>query len=106
MTKKEAQKIRSAFANGYEFPFGGGFLEKCDMNEVNIHAQLLDELLHRAVEEHNAVWTQNKGLIQCSMCGFGMFADGFFFYNGECIAANNSDFRPNYCPNCGAKMND
>lgn len=37
MTEKEAQKIRSAYANGYEFPFGNGFEEKCDMNEVNRH---------------------------------------------------------------------
>lgn len=29
MTNKEANKIRSAYANGFEYPFGNGSLENC-----------------------------------------------------------------------------
>ena len=43
MTEMEARKIRSAYSNGFQFPFGGGFLEKCDMDEVNRTAELLDD---------------------------------------------------------------
>ena len=35
MTEMEAQKIRSAYSNGFQYPFGGGFAENCDMDEVN-----------------------------------------------------------------------
>ena len=46
MTEKEAQKIRSAYANEYEFSFGNGFEEKCDMNEVNHHQWLWKSAKH------------------------------------------------------------
>ena len=48
MTEKEATKIRSAFSNGFQFPFGRGDIENCDMNEVNRHAELLDEAIKKA----------------------------------------------------------
>lgn len=51
MTAKEASKIRSGFCNGYEFPFGGGNAEKCDMEEVNRHAELLDEALKKQIAQ-------------------------------------------------------
>ena len=52
----------------------------------------------------HARWETPRALIQCSKCGFGMFPDGYYFEDGECAHANESWFRPNYCPNCGAKM--
>lgn len=48
-------------------------------------------------------WTTPRGIIECSKCGFGMFPDGYFFEFGECVHANESQYRPNFCPNCGAK---
>lgn len=49
-------------------------------------------------------WVMPKGIIECSECGFGMFPDGYFFEFGECKHANESQYRPNYCPHCGARM--
>lgn len=49
MTNEEARRIRSAFCNGVEYPFGGGFIEKCDMDEINRHAELLDEALKKQI---------------------------------------------------------
>ena len=49
-------------------------------------------------------WVRKKALIQCDLCGFGLFPDGYFFKNGECTHSNEPSYRPNYCPNCGAKM--
>ena len=49
-------------------------------------------------------WIRVKGIIQCNICGFGLFPDGYFFENGECTHSNEQDYRLNFCPNCGAKM--
>ena len=49
-------------------------------------------------------WERNKSIVQCDVCGFGLFPDGYFFENGECTHANEQNFRLNFCPNCGAKM--
>ena len=49
MTNEEARKIRSAFNNGFEYPFGGGFVENCNMEEVNRHAEILDEAIERQI---------------------------------------------------------
>lgn len=49
-------------------------------------------------------WECNKSIVQCDVCGFGLFPDGYFFENGECTHANEQNFRLNFCPNCGAKM--
>ena len=49
-------------------------------------------------------WIRVKGIIQCDICGFGLFPDGYFFENGECTHSNEQDYRLNFCPNCGAKM--
>lgn len=51
MTIVEAQKIRSAFCNGYEFPFGNGDLEECCMDEVERHVELLDEALQKQIPQ-------------------------------------------------------
>lgn len=49
-------------------------------------------------------WTTPRAIIECSKCGFGMFPDGYFFEFGECVHANESQYRPNFCPNCGVKL--
>lgn len=49
-------------------------------------------------------WTTPRAIIECSKCGFGMFPDGYFFEFGECVHAYESQYRPNFCPNCGAKL--
>ena len=49
-------------------------------------------------------WLRVKGIIQCDICGFGLFPDGYFFENGECTHSNEQNYRLNFCPNCGAKM--
>jgi len=49
-------------------------------------------------------WKWDKSTIQCSVCGFGMFPYGYFFMGGECFSANDSEYKPPYCPNCGADM--
>ena len=49
-------------------------------------------------------WTMPRAIIECSKCGFGMFPDGYFFEFGECVHANESQYRPNFCPNCGVKL--
>lgn len=49
MTNEEAKKIRSAFNNGFEYPFGGGSIHACNIGEVNRHAKLLDEALEKQI---------------------------------------------------------
>lgn len=49
MTEEEARRIRSAFCNGFEFPFGGGLAENCDMEEVERHAQLLEDAINKQI---------------------------------------------------------
>lgn len=52
----------------------------------------------------HARWETPMALIQCSHCGFGMFPDSYYFDHGVCVHANESWFRPDYCPQCGARM--
>lgn len=52
----------------------------------------------------HARWETPMALIQCSHCGFGMFPDGYYFDHGVCVHANESWFGPDYCPQCGARM--
>ena len=56
------------------------------------------------VEVRHGEWVKDRATIKCSCCGFGMFQDGYFFMDGECFSTNNDKYTPNYCPNCGAKM--
>ena len=51
-------------------------------------------------------WVRKKALIQCDLCGFGLFPDGYFFKNGECTHSNEPSYRHNFCPHCGAKMDE
>lgn len=82
---------------------------KLDMQELYlpIHFQelIVDEIPSADVSPvRHGRWVRKKALIQCDLCGFGLFPDGYFFKNGECTHSNEPSYRPNYCPNCGAKM--
>lgn len=85
MTKQEAQKIRSAFCNGFEYPFGqGGFLEKCDMTEVEKHVELLDAALQKQVPERPLYYFRPDGsyYILCPRCKQAI--GGYRLYSPYC----------------------
>ena len=67
MTEKEATKIRSAFSNGFQFPFGRGDIENCDMNEVNRHAELLDEAIKKQIPQKPKVLDSGE-FYSCPNC--------------------------------------
>ena len=76
MTEKQAIKIRSAFSNGFQFPFGNGSVENCDMAEVDLHADLLDEAITRQIpkkplldECQPLIWTTMYNCPNCD-CKF------------------------------------
>ena len=82
---------------------------KFDMQELYlpVHFQefIVDEIPTADVAPvRHGRWVRKKALIQCDLCGFGLFPDGYFFKNGECTHSNEPNYRPNYCPHCGAKM--
>lgn len=54
----------------------------------------------------HAHWQPYEDTVQCSVCGFGTFMDGYFFVHGECTHADDRSFRFSFCPNCGAKMDE
>ena len=66
--------------------------------------KLEDEPPDDVVPVVHGKWLTPKALIECSECGFGMFPDAYYFNRGECTHHNESWFRPNYCPQCGARM--
>jgi succinate dehydrogenase/fumarate reductase-like Fe-S protein len=81
MTKEEAQKIRSAFSNGFEYPFGKGYRENCDMFEVERHAALLDALLNRAVAKKVSYAADCPATACCPACGVVMESGKGLFCN-------------------------
>lgn len=80
MTETEARKIRSAFSNGYEYPFGGGLLENCDMKEVSRHADLLDDAIKKQIPQkplpaellQNIFRHGDRGLLLSLRAGIGL----------------------------------
>lgn len=72
MTNEEAKKIRSAYSNGFQYPFGGGFVEKCDMAEVERVADLLDKAIKRQIPQEPALVDSRKKRIslryECPVC--------------------------------------
>lgn len=92
MTEKECQKIRSAYCNGFEYPFGGGCVENCDMDEVNRHAELLDAAIKKQIPQKPVpAKKQHERYALCYECPscHGNFA-------GTGIA--------NYCYHCGQAL--
>ena len=74
------------------------FQKLWENSEVRAKLQKLSE---RFAGAH---WEPFRDTIKCSKCGFGFFPNGVWFQDGQCIEHGNFDFRPNYCPSCGAKM--
>lgn len=68
MTETEARKIRSAFSNGYEYPFGGGLAENCDMKEVNRHAELLDDAIKKQIPKKPLLAKEHIRFSLCYVC--------------------------------------
>lgn len=86
MNKQESRKIRSAYSNGFQYSFGGGFVEKCNMTEVNRHAELLDEALEKQIPKklkyeskmpkcpHCGSWIDNCTInAYCYHCGQALY---------------------------------
>lgn len=91
MTEKEAAKIRSAYSNGFEYPFGGGFAEKCDMDEVNRHAELLDEAIKKQIPKKPIPAKQHIRLAMCYKCP-------------NCCGSFDGTGIANYCYHCGQAL--
>lgn len=97
MTEKEAAKIRSAFSNGFEYSFGGGDLSKCDMDDVNRHAELLDAALKKQIPEkpdyegdgydENGELIYDTWICPCCECKYEVDYESYAF-----------------CPNCGQAL--
>jgi len=69
MTEKEAGKIRSAFCNGVEYPFGRGFMDRCDLDEVSRHGALLDDALTKQIPQRPLpARTPLAGGYRCPRC--------------------------------------
>ena len=85
MTAKEAEKILFNIADYVEFDEDYGVLFRAPLVDATVRAvkALREEVVHGR-------WTYTDGEYEiymiCSECGW------------------DSDFRTNYCPNCGAKM--
>lgn len=88
MTEMEAQKIRSAYSNGFQYPFGGGFVENCDMDEVNRTAELLDGAIKKQIpQEPIKVCPHQKRLslqYECPTCHGKFTGTGIADYCYHC----------------------
>lgn len=95
MTEMEAQKIRSAYSNGFQYPFGGGFVENCDMDEVNRTAELLDEAIKKQMpQEPIKVCPHQKRLslqYECPTCHGKFTRTGIASYCYHCGQALDWD---------------
>ena len=91
MTETEARKIRSAFSNGYEYPFGGGLIENCDMKEVSRHADLLDDAIKKQIPQKPLPAEENILVSLCYVC-----PNCYKTFSGTGIA--------DYCYHCGQAL--
>ncbi|NBJ87910.1 hypothetical protein [Acutalibacter sp. 1XD8-36] len=93
MTEQEASRIRSAYCNGFQYPFGGGFVEKCDMDEVNRTAELLDEAIKKQIPQHPILVNNHQNrpspCYECPTC------------HGSFTGTENVA----YCYHCGQALN-
>lgn len=95
MTKNEATKIRSAFCNGYEYPFGNGLHENCDMKEVERHALILEDAINKQVPKppidgHDLLANVITCCPNCKQPIVNVW--------------NKSDYKPKYCHFCGQAL--
>ncbi|MDE6260370.1 MAG: hypothetical protein K2M42_05830 [Oscillospiraceae bacterium] len=92
MTNDEARKIRSDFSNGFQYPFGGGFVEKCDMDEVDRHAELLENAIKKQMPQEPipAYDSQEKLILcyecpTCHQCFSGIGIDNYCYHCGQAL---------------------
>lgn len=106
MTEREATKIRSAFNNGFEYPFGGGLRENCDMKEVNRHAELLDEAIKKQIPKmpirNRQETIRYTDAYSCPNCGGNFSATGVAEYCYHCGQQLDWTEFINYMPGGGA----
>lgn len=111
MIEKEAIKIRSAYSNGFEYPFGNGDTSKCDMDEVNRHAELLDIALKKQIPQKPVFEERTSGMFVDYADGHGeykanKYADWFcpccgWFVGEQYIPRRHNQQKSNYCSRCG-----
>lgn len=92
MTHEEAIKILSAFCNGFQYPFGKGFLENCDMKEVDRHAILLDDALKKNIPQRPIL--ENEQHVRYTMC----------YECPACKRRFTGTGIANYCYHCGQAL--
>lgn len=102
MTKSDARKISSAYSNGFQYPFGGGFVEKCDMDEVNRTAELLDKAINKQIPQKPILVDSHKNrlsllplLYECPACHCNFTGAGFASYCYHCGQALDWGKLPN-----------
>lgn len=96
MTKQEAIRIRSAYCNGFQFPFGAGLVENCDMTEVDRHALLLDEAIKKQISENPVDIPDNSfgdKVLSCPTCKAPIVN-----------VWNKKGYAPQYCHFCGQAL--
>lgn len=95
MTEIDAQKIRSAYSNGFQYPFGGGFVEKCDMDKVNRTAELLDNALKKQIPQEPILVNSHKSRLslryECPACHGNFTGTGIASYCYHCGQALDWD---------------
>ena len=69
--------------------------EDCIMSVKRMPAAEVTRAVH-------GTWGKDRDFIKCSACGYGMYPNYCRFMNGVCVGVGYNE--PNYCPNCGAKM--
>ena len=79
-------------------------LDEAVLRELFENSDFYAKLKKLSERYEKARWVPFRDTIKCSKCGFGFFPNSAWFQDGQCVENHNFDFRPNYCPNCGVKM--
>lgn len=92
MTDIEASKIRSAFSNGFQYAFGNGSVENCNMDEVSRHAELLDEAIKKQMPakpiKNRKETIRYTSVYSCPNCRRRITATGiadYCYHCGQCL---------------------
>ena len=95
MTEEEARRIRSAFCNGFQFPFGGGFVENCDTEEVERYAPLLDDAINKQIPKPPVDIPDlfANTILSCPNCKLPIVN-----------VWNKISYKPKYCHFCGQAL--
>lgn len=88
MTEKEAVKIRSAYSNGFEYPFGNGSVSDCDMDEVNRHAEILDVALKKQIPVKPKI---KRKYPYCPCCNTLLDYENYCYICGQALDWSNTE---------------